>query len=261
VSLDVYGALQNFTADYGAVTLRQEAGGVWAFNPYVSLPPLGTCTAYAIAGEFPLLNGAPGLAPSGKDLNGGTALSISNPVGTSNLQRGSTSPSFYSALLATSENVAGVLTSFFTPGVLSRLVGAGGQDVGPFQATVTPGASFAWSNQAATTNVSRSAGLTLTWSNVPSGAPFVSILGFNVDQANNVSAGFHCLASPTAGSFSVPAVAMGNVPASSARARANLGLLVVGVPLLGSAGSFSATGLDQGLAVFGTGNAQTVTFQ
>ena len=107
----------------------------------------------------------------------------------------------------------------------------------------------------------RSDGLTLTWANVPPGAPFVSILGFNVDQANNVSAGFHCLASPTAGSFTVPAVAMGNVPATPPRAIANLGLVLVGVPLLNSAGSFFATGLDQGLAVFGTSNEWTVTFQ
>ena len=122
-------------------------------------------------------------------------------------------------------------------------------------------ASFNWTNQAAVTSVTRSAGLTVTWSNVPAGAPFVSIIGYNVDQANNASGGFQCIASPTAGSFTVPAIAMGNVPATPANAPANLGWVSVGVPFLGSAASFSATGLDQGLAVFGAGNQQAVVFQ
>jgi uncharacterized protein (TIGR03437 family) len=261
VASDISGTPQSYTADYGSVTLRQEAGGAWAFNPYVSLPPVGTCTAYGLAGEYPQLNDVPGLAPSVKDLNGGAALSISDPAGTVSLPQGTISPIFYSALFATSEGLPGVLSSFFTTGVSSSLSGTGGPDVGPFQATVTPGASFNWTNQAAIATVTRSAGLTVTWSNAPAGTPFVSIIGFNVDQANNASGGFQCIASPTAGSFTVPAIAMGNVPATPANALANLGWVSVGVPFLGSAVSFSATGLDQGLAVFGAGNEQTAVFQ
>ncbi len=263
LALDADGAAESFAADYGVVTLRQEAGGVWAFNPYVSLPPVGTCTAYGMAGEFPLLNGAPGIAPSVKDLNGGPALSISDPSGAVSLPQGATPPEFYLALFADSDNLTGILSSFFTTGVAATLSSPGGTgtDVGPFQVSVTPGASFNWTNQAAISGVARSSDLTVTWSNVPAGAPFVSIFGFNVDQPDNASGGFHCIANPTSGSFTVPAVAMGNVPASAANSAADLGLVVVGAPLLNSAGSFSATGLDQGLAVFGTGSEQTVVFQ
>src|ERR1039458_8441466 len=53
--MTVAGATQSFSADSAALSLRQEAGGVWAFNPYVSLPPVGTCTAYGVAGVFPTL--------------------------------------------------------------------------------------------------------------------------------------------------------------------------------------------------------------
>ncbi|MEI9972493.1 MAG: hypothetical protein WDO73_10830 [Ignavibacteriota bacterium] len=41
------------TLDTAALSLRQEGGGPWAFDPYVSLPPLGTCTAYAVAVSTP----------------------------------------------------------------------------------------------------------------------------------------------------------------------------------------------------------------
>ena len=261
LQFNVDGAAQSYTADYGSVSLRQEAGGAWAFNPYVSLPPVGTCTAYGIAGEFGVLNDAPGLAASVKDLNGGASLSIAGSAGTVSLPQGTTSPVLYSALFAASEGLPGVLPSFFTPGTASSLAGTGGSDVGPFQTTVTTGADFTWTNQAAVTSVTRSAGLTITWSNVPTGAPFVSIIGYNVDQANNVSGGFQCLASASASSFTVPAVALRNVPATPAGAPANMGWISVGVPFLGSSASFTAAGLDAGVAVFGTGNQQAVTFQ
>jgi hypothetical protein len=261
IQLNVDGAPQSSTADYGSVSLRQEAGGVWAFNPYVSLPPVGTCTAYGIAGDFGVLNDLPGIAPSVKDLNGGASLSITGSAGTVNLPQGTTSPVFYSALFATSEGLPGVLSSFFTPGTASSLTGTGGPDVGPFQATVTIGDDFTWTNQAAVSSVTRSAGFTVTWSSVPAGAPFVSIIGYNVDQANNVSGGFQCLASASANSFTVPAAALGNVPPTPAAAAANLGWVVLGVPFLGSSSSFTAMGLDQGIAVFGTSNQQAVVFQ
>ncbi len=261
ITFNLQGGPQTSVADYGAVTLRQETGGPWAFNPYVSPPPVGTCTAYGIAGEYPFLNDVPGLAPSVKDLNGGATLSITDPAGAVSLPRGTTSPIFYSALFGMSEGLPGVLSSFFTPGVSSSLSGTGGPDVGPFQAPVTPGSFFNWTNQASITSVTRSASLTVTWSNVPSNAPFVSIIGVNVDQANNASGGFQCIASPTAGSFTVPAIAMGNLPATPANGPANLGWVKVGVPLLGSAAPFTATGLDQGFAVFGTSSQQAVVFQ
>jgi hypothetical protein len=201
------------------------------------------------------------MAASVKDLNGGASLSISGSAGTVSLPQGTTSPVLYSALFATSEGLPGVLSSFFTPGTASSLTGTGGPDVGSFQANVTSGADFSWTNQAAVTSVTRSAGFTVKWSNVPAGAAFISIVGYNVDQANNASGGFQCLASASANSFTVPTVALGNVPATPAGSPANLGWISVGVPFLGSSASFAAMGLDTGIAVFGTSNQQAVTFQ
>ena len=261
VTLNVEGTLQNVTADSGTVSLRQETGGAWAFDPYVSLPPLGTCSTYGIAGDYPVLNNPPGTAPSVGDLNGGAMLTVTSPAGTVSLPRGTISPVFYAALLASSEGLPGILNSYFSPGVSSTLSGNGGNDVGPFQATVAAGPSFSWTNQSSITSVVRSAGLTVTCASVPAGVPYVLVSGFNADQANNASGGFQCIANPSSGSFTVPAIALANIPATGANAPANLGWVTVGIPFLGSAVPFSATGLDDGLALFGTSDQQTVVFQ
>src|ERR1039458_9342094 len=47
--MTINGVAQSFSVENAALSLRQETGGVWAFNPYVSFPPVGTCTAYGIA--------------------------------------------------------------------------------------------------------------------------------------------------------------------------------------------------------------------
>jgi len=261
LQINASGAAQSFTVDEAGLSLRQETGGAWAFNPYVSLPPLGTCTAYGIAGDYPSLNDVPGIAPSIKDLDGGTLISLAAPPGTVSMPQSATSPVFYSALLATSLNVPGVPTSFLTSGTASTLSGAGGADVGPFQASITAGPSFTWTNEAAVTSVTRANGFTVTWSNPPPGAAAVSIIGYNVDQANNASGGFQCLATPSAGSFTVPAVALGNVPATPSGAVANQGWISVGAALSGSSVSFSASGLDRGMAVFASSSRQAVVYQ
>jgi uncharacterized protein (TIGR03437 family) len=249
------------TFDSAALSLRQETGGAWAFDPYVSLPPVGTCTAYAIAGVYPGLNDLPGITASVKDLDGGASASIAGTAGTASLPRGTTSPMFYSALLATSLGLSGVPTSFFSDGSPVVLSGAGGPDVGSFQAKVTAGPAFTWTNQGSVTAVTRSAGFAVTWSNAPPGTTAVSIVGFNADLANNVSGGFLCLASPSAGTFTVPPLALGNLPATPASSASDLGWISVGAALLGSPASFAATGLDQGIAVFASSSRQSVVYR
>ena len=115
VALSVGGTIQSVTADSGTVSLRQETGGAWAFDPYVSLPPLGTCSAYGIAGDYPALNNPPGIAPSVRDLDGGAMLTVTSPAGSVSLPRGTISPVFYAALLASSEDLPGILSSYFSP--------------------------------------------------------------------------------------------------------------------------------------------------
>jgi uncharacterized protein (TIGR03437 family) len=254
------GSAQSATFDSAGLSLRQETGGGWAFDPYVSLPPVGTCTAYGIAGIYPSLNDLPGIA-SVKDLDGGASASVTGAAGTASLPRGTTSPIFYAALLATSLGLSGTPTSFLSDGAPVVLSGTGGADVGAFQAKVTAGPAFSWTNKSSVAAITRSAPLTVTWSNAPPGTTAVSVIGFNADMANNVTGGFLCLADPSAGSFTVPALALGNVPPTPAVAPSNVGWVSVGAAQLASPASFTATGLDRGIAVFAAASKQSVVYK
>ena len=255
------GAPQSFSVESAVLSLRQEAGGVWAFNPYVSFPPLGTCTAYGMAGVFPTLNDLPGVIASVKDLNGGASVSLTGPSATASLLQSATPPVVYAGVLATSQNVAGIPLSFFANGASSTLAGTGGADVGPFKAGITANAAPVWTNSANAATVTRAAGLTVTWSNAPASANVISISGFNVNPGNNVSGGFQCLANPAAGSFTVPALALANVPATPSGSPAGEGWISIGAAQLASPASFTASGLDRGIAVFGSVRQLGVVYQ
>jgi uncharacterized protein (TIGR03437 family) len=258
--MTVDGAAQSFSVDSAALSLRQETGGVWAFNPYVSFPPVGTCTAYGIAGVFPTLSDLPGIAATVKDLDGGASVSLTGPSGTTSLPQSTTAPVVYAGV-ATSQNLTGVPLSFFASGSSDTLAGTGGADVGAFTAAITASAAPAWSNSANIATVTRSGGLTVTWTNAPPGVNVVSIIGFNVDPANNVSGGFQCVVDPAAGSFTVPAVALANVPATPAGLDVVRGWIAIGAAQLASPVSFKASGLDKGIVIFGSSTQQTVVFQ
>jgi uncharacterized protein (TIGR03437 family) len=257
----VNGAAQDFSVESAALSLRQEAGGVWAFNPYISFPPLGTCTAYGIAGVLPALADLPGIAATVKDLDGGASVSLTSAPATASLPQSANSPVIYAAILATSQNLTGLPLSFFVDGASSTLTGTGGADVGPFQAAIAANAGPVWTNSADATTVTRAAGLTMTWSNAPVAANVISIIGFNVDPANNVSGGFQCLANPAAGSFTVPALALANVPATPSGLTVVRGWIAVGAAQLASPTTFTATGLDRGIGIFSSSSQQTVVYQ
>jgi uncharacterized protein (TIGR03437 family) len=257
----VSGAPQSFSIESAVLSLRQEAGGVWAFNPYVSFPPVGTCTAYGIGGVFPALSDLPGIGATVKDLNGGASVSLTGPSGSVSLAQTGTSPALYAGLLATSQNLTGIPLSFFVNGASNTLAGTGGADVGAFTANIAANAAPAWANSANVATVTRSAGFTATWTNAPASANVISIIGFNVDPANNVSGGFQCLANPAAGAFTVPAVALANVPATPSGLSVVRGWITIGAAQLASPASFTASGLDKGIAVFGSSSQQTVVYQ
>ena len=259
--MTINGVAQSFSVENAALSLRQETGGVWAFNPYVSFPPVGTCTAYGIAGVFPALNDLPGIAATVKDLNGGASVSLTGPSGTASLAQTGTSAALYAGLLATSQSLTGIPTSFFVNGATNNLAGTGGADVGAFTAGIPASAGPSWTNSVSAATVTRASGFTVTWSNAPASANVISIIGFNVDPANNVSGGFQCLANPAAGSFTVPALALANVPATPSGLPVVRGWISIGAAQLASPATFTATGLDKGIAIFGNSTQQTVVYQ
>jgi uncharacterized protein (TIGR03437 family) len=139
------------------------------------------------------------------------------------------------------------LTSL-SPGGSYKFQGSGGIQVGAFQASVTvPSPALVW-NQPGANNVNRATGLLITWTG---GAPgtLVNITGFSND--GNVTVGFSCLAPVEAAQFTVPNYVLLALPAGSGK------IILINT----AATSFSATGIDFGLASASLSIETSATFK
>lgn len=125
------------------------------------------------------------------------------------------------------------------------LTGFGGSDVGAFQVRMSMPPPIVWTNAASITNVTRSQGVTVTWTGGdPTG--FVYITGYS-------GAMFTCTAPASAGAFTVPPLVTNALPASASGA---LTLIGVSAPV-----PFTAEGIDIGLATASSGISQPEPFQ
>ena len=83
------------TIDLATLSLRQETGGAFPFNPLFSFPPAGTCTMYTAPGDLFGDDSLPGTEPSGGYLNAGATFSVSGAISLperTSLQRASSHP-------------------------------------------------------------------------------------------------------------------------------------------------------------------------
>ncbi len=116
--------------------------------------------------------------------------------------------------------------------------GSGGADVGAFTAAVTvPTPILNWTNQSAAVNVTRAAGLPITWTGGGSSS-YVEIIGSSSSVDGALGGFFTCIASSGAGQFTVPNYVLGALPAGS-------GSVVVSNQ---TQSAFTAVGLDQFVA-------------
>ncbi len=195
------------------------------FTTHFDPLPLGTCIVYSR------------LSPNNNDfsaaltfLDGGSSITLKGPSGTVNAQGG---------------NGNGVTIDaggkFLVPGAVT-VSGAGGKDVGAFNATITIPQLPTLTSPPATPapTVTRANGMTLTWTGGdPSGALDIT-LAASVDNTffgNGATA--QCKAPATAGTFAIPPYILLALPAGGA---ANLAVSSgeTDVP-------FTATGIDAGV--------------
>lgn len=116
--------------------------------------------------------------------------------------------------------------------------GTGGANVGAFTASVVfPASALSWTNQSAAANITRSSGLTVSWTGGASGT-YVSI-GGSSSVSSGATASFTCLAPLSAGQFTVPAYILSALPAGSGS---------VTVDNATSYQTFTASGLNYGAA-------------
>ena len=196
----------SFSVDKAAVREMQEAGGQFAFDPFLSLPPQGTCTSYSMNGD--ILTTGVQLSSGGTALNLG-AISV-NSAGLSDaltaLQAG-----LFNTILGGGYPTG--LPLFFGTGTPS-LHASGGADGGSFDVPITPGPTLASPNLDALTNIVRSNDSGVSWTAQPGVAAF--IVGGVYDQPTNTSGLFLCVSAPGASTLLVPSYVLANLPATRA---------------------------------------------
>jgi hypothetical protein len=169
-------------------------------------------------------------------LNAGTTIGLTGPAGSYTLNASPAGVGNYIAQLP-----AGAIPS---TGGSFTFTGTGGSDVGGFTATVSmPNPLLTWTNQSAAATVTRSQGVTVTWSGGTSGS-FVIIMGES--SSSNGGGSFTCFAPQSAGSFTVPAFVTASLPAGTGSLSIENGTNFV---------PFSASGLDSGFG-FGFNGVQ-----
>jgi uncharacterized protein (TIGR03437 family) len=264
----------DLTLDLGLGLFQQsQAVGDLGYNPLLSMPPLGTCTAFAGSldlGEL-LAAGLGGAVPGqegalGRELDAGKEITVTGPKGNSipmprlNAEE---NKGPYVGLLGGSIPLEGAQSlPPFLDGGRYTVSGPGGKDVGPFKATIDIPAPLQWTNRNQITQVDRSSGLTLTWSGGDPSQQMVLIAGGSSDQKSKASGGFICFVPATGGSYTVPPSVLGNLPPSVAdKPEDSIGALLFGTIPAGNYAKFTATGLDVGHIFYGALNAKTLPYK
>jgi hypothetical protein len=246
------------SADMALISLGTAPGGALFFNPAISAPPLGTCTMYSGSGRsltVNLPNYASGLE---NNLDAGPAIAI---AGTSHASLARGQAPFYKDYLGFSIPNAAASTLVLNTTQPTLLSAPGGADVGAFQSAVPPAVQLNWLNRLQTNTIDRTQPLTVTWSPTGLDNSTMAIAGSNYDLATNTIRSFICTASPAAGSFAVPSYILGALPASSGGVGKSYGVLgLAAVPANGLT-TFTASGLDAGVAVQIFSSSKTVLFQ
>ena len=218
----------------------------------------GTCTVFDYTGTT-----ATYIDPTQPAiLDAGTALTVNGPNGTASLVKGSSTGLQYSKTLG---NVTVGLPStqplYLDKGAYT-VTGAGGPGVGAFSASIALPGPIVWTNEAATTTVTRSQGQTLTWTGGdPTGN--VLILGFSTVQGANAGREFLCVAPASTGTFTVPSSVLLALPTSTSTAVPTSAAAVTGALGVGysKSNTFTAPGIDFGTIV-GLGlNLTTVSYK
>jgi uncharacterized protein (TIGR03437 family) len=177
----------------------------------------------------------------GTALDAGPVINFNGPNGSTQIAKSSDGTS-YSAILD---------NSFLGPGSYEVDNGGGGNDVGPFQATINAPPAFNWTPQPVDGTVLKNVPLLITWQGGdPNG--LVLAVGVSAASAGQVAAIFTCTQAASAGNLTVPTYILSWMPTN---AQATSVLMVFEYVQ----SRFSAPGLDAGYILYEIG--QTVNVQ
>jgi uncharacterized protein (TIGR03437 family) len=167
----------------------------------------GSCSVTSYRGNLP----PPPIGGTDTPLDAGPSIGVTGPNGISKtLSKIANTISSYGAQF---DQTATTLA----PGMYTFNNGSGGADVGGFNATYTLPPLFTWNEQPTITSVTRSNGVTVTWSGGSSSA-YVIISGTSTAGATSgglpIGASFTCTAHVSDGSFTVPPAVLLALPPS-----------------------------------------------
>lgn len=193
-----------FSVDKAAVRAMEERGGPFAFDPFLSLPPQGTCTSYTMSGN--LMTTGFQMSSGGRALDLGT-LSANSPA--ANVALTSVQAGLFNSVLGGGFPVGTPL--FFSSGTPS-LRASGGADGASFDVPFPPGVNLAGPNLDALTSIDRTSPADVSWTAQPGVSALV--VGGVYDQPTNSSGLFLCVSAAGASSLRVPNYALANLPAT-----------------------------------------------
>jgi len=193
------------------------------------------------------------------NLDAGPVINLNGPNGPKQLTK---SFQVYTADLGDISDIFGTKGPLYLdPGTYALDNGSGGADVQGFRMNITVASPFTWTNMNSINNVSRNQPLPITWTG---GDPNATVLieGTTVLDSNGHSVSFFCQARDSAGSLTVPASILRQLPPSG-----NLGTDSVPIPggslmvetTTSSAGS--APGMDVLTGTATSGYNKTVVWQ
>jgi hypothetical protein len=200
----------------------------------------------------------PGIYPNVMPLDEGPAMMLTGPRGTKTL---SSIVNGYSISVLGASVSNGILPStlFLDPGSYT-LKGFGGQNVGAFTTNFNIPSPPTWTNRDTTNVVTRSQGLTVSWTG---GDPTqtVAIIGYGDDLPSNSSAMFACIAPPGSNSFTVPPDMLANLPVTRPNPLQSKDVIYMLTLSNSSRQNLAASGLDLGINAFYSVNGKTVVLQ
>ena len=243
-------------ADVGAATFtRFTAAQLDASSNPFNTSQIGACTVSYFKGSAPAAGQDP-LAP--KTLDAGSAITINGTAGSKQLTKSTLGgPIVYSGLLSTIGATGSV--DYLNPGTFTA-TGPGGSEVGGFTSSIAIPAAINWTNQAALTDITRSAGQMISWTGGdPAGSILITGSSASGTAADSVGAAFNCTVKTSDNQFTIPAQVLLSLPVSASVQGIPTGVLSVGQ--VGAPKTFSASGLDAGYLVYTNLVAKTLNYK
>jgi uncharacterized protein (TIGR03437 family) len=197
------GTSSGFSVDKASVRAMEETANPYAFDPFLSLPPPGSCTSYTLAGN--ILAAGLVLSSAGRPLDLGA---LSANLSGNNVTLAAQQPGLYNTILGGGDPTTPL---FFASGTPS-LHAAGGADGKTFDAPVAGATTLASAKLDALTSIVRGTSASISWT----GQSAVSALAIGgvYDQPSNSSGLFLCVSPPGASSLTAPDYVLANLPAS-----------------------------------------------